>query len=81
LKAVKSAILTLYNVAGHETLSAATVQLYLNDNVEDDRTTSVKNRRGKISGRGKSQQQYLEQISTNDLTLGVGPAGGRSAGE
>ncbi len=75
LKMVKSAILTLYNVAGHETLSAATVQLYLNDNVEDDRSTSVKNRRGKISGRGKSQQQYLEQISSNDLTIGVGPAG------
>jgi len=75
LKTVKSAILTLYNVAGHETLSAATVQLYLNDNVEDDRSTSVKNRRGKISGRGKSQQQYLEQITSNDLTIGVGPAG------
>ncbi len=75
LKTVKSAILTLYNVAGHETLSAATVQLYLNDNVEDDRTASVKNRHGKISGRGKSQQQYLEQISSNDLTIGVGPAG------
>jgi len=73
---VKSAILTLYNVAGHENLSAATVQLYLNDNSEDDdRTTDVKNRRGKISGRGKSQQQYLEQISSNDLTIGVGPAG------
>lgn len=75
LKTVKSAIQTLYNVAGHETLSAATVQLYLNDNVKDDRSTSVKNRRGKISGRGKSQQQYLEQISSNDLTIGVGPAG------
>ncbi len=75
LKTVKSAIQTLYNVAGHETLSAATVQLYLNDNVEDDRTTDVKNHRGKISGRGKSQQQYLEQISSNDLTIGVGPAG------
>jgi len=75
LKMVKNAVQTLYNVAGHETLSAATVQLYLNDNIEEDRTTSIKNRRGKISGRGKSQQQYLEQITSNDLTLGVGPAG------
>jgi len=88
LKTVKSAILTLYNVAGHETLSAATVQLYLNDHVEDDFTkvksvdfeddnsdVGIKNRRGKISGRGKSQQQYLQQIRTNDLTIGVGPAG------
>jgi len=88
LKTVKNAILTLYNVAGHEALSAATVQLYLNDNAEDDLTkvksvdfedddngTSIKNRRGQINGRGKSQQQYLQQIKTNDLTIGVGPAG------
>lgn len=90
LKTVKNAILTLYNVAGHELLSPATVQLYLNDNVDDDPLKIVsaeseddntdpfarsKNHRGKISGRGKSQQQYLEQIQSNDLTIGVGPAG------
>ncbi len=89
LKMVKNIILTLYNVAGHDILSPATVQLYLNDNTEDGQeesssaesedeggpTTGIKNRRGKIRGRGKSQQQYLEQIKTNDLTLGVGPAG------
>lgn len=87
LKSVKNVILTLYNVAGHETLSPATVQLYLNDNSDDELTisrstedddgsiTRSKSRRGKISGRGKSQQQYLEQIKDNDLTLGVGPAG------
>ncbi len=84
LKTVKNILQTLYNVAGHEVLSPATVQLYLNDNVEDDLVASVdldeggrftKNRRGKISGRGKSQQQYLSQIKTSDLTIGVGPAG------
>lgn len=89
LKMVKNIILTLYNVAGHDALSPATVQLYLNDNTEGERekssstesetendsTAGIKNRRGKIRGRGKSQQQYLEQIKTNDLTLGVGPAG------
>ncbi len=88
LKTVKNTILTLYNVAGHEALSAETVQLYLNDNTgdgvtkrnavdfeDDDISTSIKNCRGKISGRGKSQQQYLEQIRSNDLTIGVGPAG------
>lgn len=89
LKKVKNAIQTLYNVAGHEELSAATVQLYLNDNVEekDGKTEFVetedrgsydsrrKQRRGKISGRGKSQQQYLQQINGNDLTIGIGPAG------
>lgn len=89
LKTVKNAIQTLYNVAGHEALSPATVQLYLNDNVEadlfsskaiatedeDDSNGFTRNRRGKISGRGKSQQQYLAQIKNNDLTVGVGPAG------
>ncbi len=90
LKTVKSVLQTLYNVAGHETLSPAAVQLYLNDNVEDDLATSIeqnsdgsatgcgrfaKNRSGKINGRGKSQQQYLAQIRNRDLTIGVGPAG------
>ena len=85
LKTVKNAIQTLYNVAGHESLSPATVQLYLNDDVGAevkqrdtdmlDETGGVENRRGKIRGRGKNQQQYLEQIKTNDLTIGVGPAG------
>jgi len=89
LKTVKNAILTLYNVAGHEVLTPATVQLYLNDNVDDpvkvvvseddgDETepfSRTKNHRRRISGRGKSQQQYLDQIKTNDLTIGVGPAG------
>jgi phosphate starvation-inducible protein PhoH and related proteins len=86
LKTVKNAILTLYNVAGHETLTPATIQLYLNDNVddpvkareaEDDTESFIRGRHQarKISGRGKSQQQYLEQIKSNDLTIGVGPAG------
>ncbi len=88
LKTVKNTILTLYNVAGHETLSAESVQLYLNDSSDhnlhkmkssdfddDNSITSIKNRRSKISGRGKSQQQYLEQIKSSDLTIGVGPAG------
>ncbi|NNJ50459.1 MAG: phosphate starvation-inducible protein PhoH, partial [Gammaproteobacteria bacterium] len=80
--------MTLYNVAGHEELSPATVQLYLNDNIddpvkvrvvsdEDDAEPFSRNRKHRrtISGRGKSQQQYLGQISSNDLTIGVGPAG------
>ena len=114
LKPVKTVIQTLYNVAGHEHLTPASVQLYLTDNiagevdgergasfsatadnmldekkytaesseVEHGETvearlpySSVKNRRGKVNGRGKSQQQYLQQIKTHDLTLGVGPAG------
>ena len=90
LKTVKSAIQTLYNVAGHQALTPTVVQLYLNDNVHDANGSRVSDleeqddeanftrstsRHGKVTGRGKSQQQYLEQIRSNDLTLGVGPAG------
>jgi len=82
LKSVKNVIQTLYNVAGHEKLSPAAVQLYLNDNVkdksfnvEDESLTSSRSRHGKFKGRGKNQQQYLTQINASDLTLGVGPAG------
>jgi len=91
LKSVKNAIQTLYNVAGHETLSPTAVQLYLHDNFDDglsvtkssdnedpdnnDFEPRAKSRGKKISGRGKSQQQYLEQIKSHDLTIGVGPAG------
>ncbi|RKZ60542.1 MAG: hypothetical protein DRQ44_12625, partial [Gammaproteobacteria bacterium] len=82
LKSVKNVIQTLYNVAGHEKLSPATVQLYLNDNVkdksfnvEDESPASSRSRHGKFKGRGKNQQQYLTQINASDLTLGVGPAG------
>ncbi len=77
------------NWGTHAFASRVAIALYLNDNTGGERektsstesegesgsTTVIKNRRGKIRGRGKSQQQYLEQIKTNDLTLGVGPAG------
>ncbi len=130
LKAVKTVVQTLYNVAGHEYLSPAKIQLYLSDNLSDELArvktkqsvtmidphrqnhyvdnkpqteaskmdnlsghaqqetrfndseaetvqpySSVKSRPGKVIGRGTSQQQYLEQIKNNDLTIGVGPAG------
>ena len=91
LKAVKTVIQTLYNVAGHESLSPAGVQLYLNDNrpsgqqptarphagdeAEAGDGASVRHRRGRISARGENQQRYLEQIRSHDLTLGIGPAG------
>lgn len=88
LKTVKNSLLTLYNVAGHEQLSPAMVQLYLNDNADvsddkrarkntadSDESLHVSKRRGQISGRGKNQHQYLEQIKSNDLTIGIGPAG------
>ena len=41
----------------------------------DSNKWSVKTRKGLIKGRGENQTQYLRQIQTCDLTLGVGPAG------
>jgi len=35
----------------------------------------VQTQRGGIRGRGANQRQYLENISANDLTFGIGPAG------
>ncbi len=35
----------------------------------------VQTQRGGIRGRGANQRQYLEDIRTNDLTFGIGPAG------
>lgn len=41
----------------------------------DNSQWGVKTRKGVIKGRGDNQVQYLKQIQTGDLTLGVGPAG------
>lgn len=74
----------LYEVADREALAPATVQLYLNDDnggevsqqyIDDSVQWSVKTRKGAVKGRGQNQQQYLQQIKTNDLAMGVGPAG------
>jgi phosphate starvation-inducible PhoH-like protein len=36
---------------------------------------AVETLRGRIRGRGPSQQQYLQAIRSHDLTFGIGPAG------
>jgi len=35
----------------------------------------IKTRKGTIRGRGDNQRKYLQQIATNDINFGVGPAG------
>jgi phosphate starvation-inducible PhoH-like protein len=84
-RAAMAAIKNLYDVAGRETLTPSTVQLYLNEsngkNVTDQQQKDDQNRwtmktsKATIRGRGKNQVDYLRQIRTNDLTLGIGPAG------
>jgi len=83
-KAAMKVIKKLYSVAGEEVLAPNVVQLYLNESDEDKVTEDVKDelphwqvktRKGPIKGRGQHQKQYLDNIKTNDLSLGVGPAG------
>jgi len=84
-QAAMDAIKALYQFTEKETLTTASVQLYLAeidaglaDAEPDDETFeswSVKTRKGTVRGRGRHQKTYLRQIQQNDLTLGVGPAG------
>jgi len=84
-RAAMATIKKLYEVAGTETLTPSTVQLYLNESNGDDATDqqrrddqhrwSMKTSKATIRGRGKNQVEYMKQIRTHDLTLGIGPAG------
>lgn len=74
----------LYSVADKEVLAPTLVQLYLNESSEDNVTEDVKGempkwqvktRKGPIKGRGQHQKDYLDKIKTNDLSMGIGPAG------
>ena len=84
----RKAIDRLYGVADKEVLTPSSVQLILNETDEPQpagnavnaagngtNNSSVKTRKGIIKGRGENQSQYLQQIQSNDLTLGIGPAG------
>ena len=84
-RAAMAAIKNLYDVAGREALTPSIVQLYLNESngrsvtdlqqKDDQNRWSMKTSKATIRGRGKNQVDYLKQIRTNDLTLGIGPAG------
>jgi phosphate starvation-inducible PhoH-like protein len=84
-RAAMAAIKNLYNAADTETLTPSTVQLYLNESngenavdqqqKDDQHRWSMKTSKATIRGRGKNQVEYLKQINSYDLTLGVGPAG------
>jgi phosphate starvation-inducible protein PhoH and related proteins len=84
-RAAMAAIKNLYDVADREILTPSTVQLYLNEadgdqvvdiqQKDEQHRWSMKTSKATVKGRGKNQVQYLKQIRTYDLTLGVGPAG------
>jgi phosphate starvation-inducible protein PhoH and related proteins len=82
--AVAEVLKALYLSAESEEITAAGINVFLQDSgVEllvnkaagDVEQTSVKIAKGLIKGRGLNQIQYLRNIQTHDLSLGIGPAG------
>jgi len=88
LQLVASVLNELYEEADKDLLSSATINLFLQESgieqlasqglklvSEDLEQWSVKLRKATIKGRGPSQVDYLRNIQTHDLNLGIGPAG------
>jgi len=74
----------LYASTAQEVLTPASVHLYLQESDVDARLqasgrergeAAVRTRRGVIRARGSNQIRYVENIRTEDLTFGIGPAG------
>ena len=70
-------IQALYEIAKHS-ITPDQIQLMLSGDVAleaDPDTPSVHTRRGVLKARTTNQAQYLDQILSHDITLGIGPAG------
>ena len=73
----------LFELSADEVLTPDRVHLCLQESGMSDEPASdpvtaevvVHTQRGGVRGRGPNQKQYLAQISNNDLTFGIGPAG------
>ena len=86
-RAAMAAIKSLYGTTNAEILTPSSVQLYLNESAKTDsgeeraeredesQRWSIKTSLTTIRGRGRRQLEYLKNIRTFDLTLGIGPAG------
>ena len=73
---------TLYQMTAAETLSPEKVHLHLQDvgvdqeiEEDEDADSSIKTKRGLIRGRSPNQRCYLRNITNNDISFGIGPAG------
>jgi phosphate starvation-inducible PhoH-like protein len=70
-------IQALYEIAKHS-ITPDQIQLMLSGDAAleaDPDTPSVHTRRGVLKARTSNQVQYLDQILSHDITLGIGPAG------
>ena len=86
LQVVEKILKGLYKEAEKDLISSSTVNLILQEsgiemlaseksNDADLDQWSVRLRKSTIKGRGPSQIDYLRNIQTHDLNLGIGPAG------
>jgi phosphate starvation-inducible PhoH-like protein len=67
----------LYEMA-KKPIPAEQVQLMLSGDTAlpaGDETLAMQTRRGEVRGRTPNQARYLENMSTHDITFGIGPAG------
>ncbi len=68
----------LYEMA-KKPIPAETVQLMLNGDTAlpagGEAALAMQTRRGEVRGRTPNQARYLENMSTHDITFGIGPAG------
>ncbi len=74
----------LYALTEHETLTAAVINLHLQESgidaiveeaAERAQEVAIKVKRGLIKARGPNQSRYLHAIAANDINFGIGPAG------
>ena len=73
----------LYDASSEETLSPASVHLFLQSSGVDARLDKparvpesvIKTRRGLVRPRGPNQAEYVHKVLTHDINFGVGPAG------
>ena len=72
----------LYSATEGESLTARTVHLYLQRSgvdelldSEDPRESEIRTRRSRIRTRGAHQHHYVVNITSRDVSFGIGPAG------
>ena len=82
VRAAGEVIRQLYDETVNDALTPARVHLFLQEagiesalDEEQKDQTQIRIRRGLIRGRGRNQCRYLENIQTNDINFGIGPAG------
>ena len=83
IRVTEEVLKELYLLTAKEVLQPSKVHLFLQESgvdtllesQRDDDVVTVRTRRGVIRARGANQSEYLRNIQTHDLSLGIGPAG------